>query len=178
MDEARIEITAGAGGVESEAWAEMVRRMYIRWATRHSLTVKPGREVTRTEVGIKSATFTIVGASVRRLLAEDGLHRLVRISPFDAGERRHTSFAAVDVEMTIEDHVVERPYWRHNSPFGRAQIRSYVLHPYKMVKDLRTGVAREDVEAVLDGDIDEFLDGAEAAGIPHKPDPNAPTAAV
>jgi len=178
MSEIRLEITAGAGGPEAQAWAAMVLHMYIRWAARHGYQIKPGREIKRTDAGIQGAALTVEGDGVKRLLAEDGIHRLVRISPFDAGARRHTSFVAVDVNETVQDHIVERPWHRSPSAFERGQVRSYVLTPYKIAKDLRTGITREDVDSVLDGDIDDFLDGAEAAGLPHKPDPDAPAAAT
>lgn len=166
--ETKLEVIAGTGGAESEAWAAMVLRMYLRWAVRHSLTVKPGREIVRSTAGIKRAALTIVGDEATKLASEVGIHRLVRRSPFDSEARRHTSFTTVLIEG------VRAPSDR----MGVGQIRSYVLDPYLKVKDLRTAVERDDVHAVLDGDIDGFLDAAEALGLPFTPDPNGPEAEV
>jgi peptide chain release factor 2 len=232
-----LEIHAGEGGTDSQDWAEMLLRMYERWAERRGyktqlLEVTPGEEA-----GIKSATMTMDGRHAYGLLsAERGVHRLVRISPFDAAKRRHTSFASVDVTPEIEDDVEvevspedlridtyrssgaggqhvnvtdsavrithiptgivvavqnERSQMQNRAVamhilksrllakaleereaeiralsgdkreigFG-SQIRSYVLHPYQMVKDHRTGTEKGNVQAVLDGAIDDFI-GAE-----------------
>lgn len=175
MSEVRMEITAGAGGPEAQAWAAMVLHMYLRWAARRGYSVAPGREVRRTEAGIERATIELSGAGVERSHAEDGVHRLVRCSPFDLEKRRHTSFASVRVTPIVEGHMVEPAHWHRGGLCG-GQIRSYVFDPYKMVKDLRTAIIREDVDAVLDGDLDDFLDGAVAAGLPHKCDPDGPMA--
>jgi peptide chain release factor 2 len=232
-----VSVHAGAGGTEAQDWAEMLLRMYLRWADQHGfgnelLSVSSGEEA-----GVKSAEIRISGRNVYGLLrSERGVHRLVRISPFDASGSRHTSFALVEVmpeaakgELTVEirpedirvdtyrasghggqnvqknDTAVrithlptglvvtcqnERSQGRnresamlvlesrlleleiervereraaikgvHVEAGWGNQIRSYVLQPYKMVKDLRTGVETSDVNAVLDGDIDEFIQG-------------------
>lgn len=164
MSEARIEITAGAGGPDAQAWAAMVLRMYVRWVARRGFAIKPGREVERSGAGIERAIIEVVGRDADRLLAtEHGIHRLVRFSPFDPEGRRRTSFASVFVAPTVEP-----AHWHHGLWGG--QIRSYVLDPYKKVKDLRTGLERDDSDAVLDGDIDCFVEAAMAAGIPHERD--------
>ena len=228
-------IHAGAGGTESQDWANMLVRMYLRWAEREGFgteldEVNPGEEA-----GIKSATLTVKGPNAFGLLStERGVHRLVRISPFDASSRRHTSFASLDVVPIIEEdeeieldpkdlridtyrssgaggqHVNvtdsavrithlptgiqaacqnERSQMqnrmvalrilkarladiarrerqekienlrgeRRNIQFG-SQIRSYVLHPYRMVKDHRTGTEIGNVDAVLDGDLEPLIE--------------------
>jgi peptide chain release factor 2 len=230
-----LEIHAGEGGTDSQDWAEMLLRMYLRWAERRGmktdlLEVTPGDEA-----GIKGATLTIEGRHAYGLAsAERGVHRLVRISPFDAAKRRHTSFASVDVTPEVEEDVEieinpddlridtyrssgaggqhvnvtdsavrithlptgivvscqnERSQMQNRAVAMRvlksrlvakaleereaemetlrgekseigfgSQIRSYVLHPYQMVKDHRTGVETGNVQAVLDGDIDRFIE--------------------
>jgi peptide chain release factor 2 len=230
-----LEVHAGEGGTDSQDWAEMLLRMYLRWTERRGekselLAVTPGEEA-----GIKSATLTISGRHAYGLLAaERGVHRLVRISPFDAAKRRHTSFASVDVTPEVEDdfeveispdelridtyrssgaggqHVNvtdsavrithlptgivvscqnERSQLQNRAVAMRilksrlvarareerdaelealrgekrdigfgSQIRSYVLHPYQMVKDHRTEIETGNVQAVLDGDIDRFIE--------------------
>ena len=229
-----LTIHAGAGGTESQDWAEMLMRMYLRWAERHDyqteiLDVSPGEEV-----GVKSVVIAIKGDYAHGYLkSEHGVHRLVRLSPFDADHARHTSFALVevmpeaeadiDVKIAPEDLQVET--FRSSGPGGQHmqktssavrlthrptglvvtcqsersqfqnkeialkilrsrllelelarreeerarlkgeritagwgnQIRSYVLHPYKMVKDHRTGYQTSNAEAVLDGDLDGFI---------------------
>ncbi len=229
-----LTINSGAGGVEAQDWAEMLARMYRRWAERRGSPLEVIEYTLGEEAGIKSATYSIAGEHAFGLLsAERGVHRLVRISPFDASSRRHTSFASVAVAPVIDETVevdvdekdlkvdtyrasgaggqhvnktdsavrithlptgivaqcqnersqhqnrevamrvlrarlFERQQERREQEiaaqsgekadvgFG-SQIRSYVLHPYKMVKDLRTGVETSDVERVLDGDIDAFI---------------------
>ncbi len=229
-----LTINSGAGGVEAQDWAEMLARMYRRWAERRGYSLEVLEYTLGEEAGIKSATYSIAGEHAFGLLsAERGVHRLVRISPFDASSRRHTSFASVAVAPVIDEAVevdvdekdlkvdtyrasgaggqhvnktdsavrithlptgivaqcqnersqhqirevamrvlrarlFEREQERREQEvaaqsgekadvgFG-SQIRSYVLHPYKMVKDLRTGVETSDVERVLDGDIDAFI---------------------
>ena len=228
-------INSGAGGTESQDWAQMLMRMYLRWADRNGnkaeiLDVQYGDEA-----GIKSATILISGDySYGYLKAEIGVHRLVRISPFDANKRRHTSFASVfvysevedDVEIEIKDEDLKVDVYRASGPGGQgvnttdsavrlthlptgiivqcqnersqfknkasamkvlksrifeleqekldeekkemeqkkkkiewgSQIRSYVLHPYRMVKDLRTSVEMGNVDAVLDGDLQSFIE--------------------
>jgi len=224
--DAIVSINAGAGGTEAQDWAEMLLRMYLRWTEKQDfknqiIDLQPGEEA-----GIKSATFTSSGRYAYGFLkAEKGIHRLVRISPFDASGRRHTSFAAVFVYPQVEDEIVidlksadlkidtfrssadsavrithlptgivvqcqneksqhrnremamkvlrSRLYEREqqlqsdklqeihdsleNISWG-SQIRSYVLHPYRMVKDHRTHVEKGNVDAVLDGDLDELIE--------------------
>jgi protein subunit release factor B len=169
MDEMRIEIKTGAGGPEGQATAAMILRMYLRWASKHGVSVALGRDVERTAAGISSATMTLIGDEASRLISESGVHRVVRNSPLDAEKRRHTSFVSVEMTPTVAGHVVEpRRFHRPSHPWD-GQIRSYVLDPYKKVKDLRTAVETDDVDAVFDGDIDLFLDAAEK--LP-PPDPN------
>ncbi len=233
--DAIISINAGAGGTEAQDWAEMLLRMYLRWTEKRNfknqiIDIQPGDEA-----GIKSVTFTSSGRYAYGLLkAEKGIHRLVRISPFDASGRRHTSFAAVFVYPQVEDEIVvdikagdikvdtyrasgaggqhvnktdsavrithaptgivvqcqneksqhrnremamkvlrSRLYEReqqlkseklqeiHNSLEDIAwgsQIRSYVLHPYRLVKDHRTQMEKGNVDAVLDGDLDDLME--------------------
>jgi peptide chain release factor 2 len=229
-------VHAGAGGTDSQDWAEMLLRMYLRWAERHRFSVDFIEESVGEEAGIKSATVRISGRRAYGLLkAERGVHRLVRLSPFDSAHRRHTSFALVEVTPEIEDDVtvevdpddVRVDVFRSSGAGGQhvnktssavrlthlptgivvtcqnersqqqnrdvawrvlrsrllalqqaahaqrvadlkgesmpaewgSQIRSYVLHPYTMVKDHRTGVEVGNTQAVLDGDIDAFIEG-------------------
>jgi len=224
----------GAGGTESQDWAAMLMRMYTRWAERHDFRVEVLDLLDGEEAGIKSATLLIAGANAYGFLkAERGVHRLVRISPFDASGRRHTSFASVDVMPDIEgvDDVEINPddlkidTYRAGGPGGQHvnkadsavrithlptgivvqcqkersqranratamkilkakliermeeerarelaelrgeqreiawgnQIRSYIFQPYTLVKDHRTGVETGNVNAVMDGEIDEFI---------------------
>ncbi len=227
-------IQAGAGGTEAQDWASMLARMYVRWAERHGYVVDVIDEHPGDEAGIKSITLQIAGLRAYGWLKADaGVHRLVRISPFDSNARRHTSFASVDVWPDIDDDIVvdiadkdlridtyrasgaggqhvnktdsairithiptnivvtcqtdrsqhknrdmamkmlrsklyelemkKRQEAEAASKEGQkkiewgSQIRSYVLQPYQMVKDLRTGVESTDPDSVLDGDIDRFL---------------------
>ncbi len=236
-----LEIHAGAGGTEAQDWAEMLMRMYTRWAERRRYKVNWIEESPGEEAGIKSATLQIAGADAYGWLkTETGVHRLVRISPFDANARRHTSFASVgaypvidesiDIEILEKDlridtyrasgaggqHVnrtdsavrithlptgivvqcqndrsqhrnramamqmlkarIYEQELRRREDAARAehqaksdigwghQIRSYVLHPYQMVKDLRTGVETSNTQGVLDGDLDAFIIAALAEG--------------
>ncbi|GAB4534786.1 MAG: hypothetical protein Fur0020_01710 [Thermodesulfovibrionia bacterium] len=231
-----MSIHPGAGGTESQDWAQMLMRMYIRWAERRGFKVEVVDVLAGEEAGIKSATLTITGDyAYGYLKAEAGVHRLVRISPFDANKRRHTSFAAVlvypeisdeiDVDLREDDLKIET--FRASGAGGQHvnktssavrithiptgiivscqnersqhknramalkilrarlyamkkreqdkkmeeligekkdiawgnQIRSYILQPYQMVKDHRTGVEKGNVTAVLDGDIDDFITG-------------------
>ncbi len=228
---------AGAGGTESQDWAEMLLRMYLRWAEREGLDVELDEVLYGDEAGIKSATFIVHGTNAYGLLsAERGVHRLVRISPFDAAKRRHTSFASLDVipllEETAEEDVEIDPkdlridVYRSTGPGGQSvnttdsavrithlptlitaacqnersqlqnravamrilkarlsermrrakqekletlrgerrgidfgsQIRSYVLAPYRLVKDHRTNVEVGDVDRVLDGDLGALIE--------------------
>jgi peptide chain release factor 2 len=231
-----VTVHPGAGGTESQDWAEMLMRMYLRWAERQDFKTEINELQDGDEAGIKSATFTITGDFAFGLLAgETGVHRLVRISPFDQAKRRHTSFASVFVSPEIDDSIVidikpddlridtyrsggkggqhvnttdsavrithlptglvtgcqnERSQHKNKDRamkmmrsklyeyeldkkkaisrkledskleinFG-SQIRSYVLQPYRMAKDLRTRVEVGDVDRVLDGDLDPFIRG-------------------
>jgi peptide chain release factor 2 len=228
---------AGAGGTESQDWAEMLLRMYLRWVERERLDVEVDEVQYGDEAGIKSATFIVHGTNAYGLLStERGVHRLVRISPFDAQKRRHTSFANLDViplleEATEEDVDIDPKdlridVYRSTGPGGQSvnttdsavrithlptgiaaacqnersqlqnravamrilkarlfermrteqqerlenlrgerkgidfgsQIRSYVLAPYRLVKDHRTGVEIGDVDRVLDGDLEQLIE--------------------
>jgi peptide chain release factor 2 len=241
-----LEVHAGAGGTESQDWAEMLMRMYMRWAESHGDKVEWLEESPGEEAGLKSATIKIVGPNAYGWLkTESGVHRLVRISPFDAAARRHTSFASVwvypvvedDIQVEINEKDLRVDTYRSSGAGGQHvnktdsavrlthlptgivvqcqndrsqhrnraaamamlkarlyefelrkreteaqavrearpeigwghQIRSYVLHPYQMVKDLRTGVEKSAVQAVLDGEIDGFLEAALAARIESGP---------
>jgi peptide chain release factor 2 len=236
-------IQAGAGGTESNDWADMLFRMYNRWAERRGFTVELQDVQAGDQAGISKATILIKGENAYGYAkAERGVHRLVRISPFDANKRRHTSFCAVDVIAEInEDINIEIPdseirvdVYRSSGKGGQgvnttdsavrlthipsgivvvcqnersqiknrasalnvlkarlyekkldeqrsemekfygekgeigwgSQIRSYVLQPYQMVKDLRTGVSTSDTQGVLDGDIDRFVNAWLRAGCP------------
>jgi peptide chain release factor 2 len=241
-----LEIHAGAGGTESQDWAEMLERMYARWAERKGYKVQYLEESAGEGAGIKSATLLVKGENAYGWLkTEAGVHRLVRISPFDANARRHTSFASVTVfpvvDQTIEIDVPEKEVridtYRSSGAGGQHvnktesavrithlptgivvscqtersqhqnravcwnmlrsrlyelelekkeaetaaligqktdigwghQIRSYVLQPYQLVKDLRTGVESRTPQAVLDGELDPFMSAALAQAIGGKP---------
>ncbi len=240
-----LEINSGAGGTESQDWAEMLLRMYSRWAARRGFKVELIDETRGEEAGIKSATLKISGHNAYGWAkTETGVHRLVRISPFDSNARRHTSFASAWVYPVIDDSIdiqindkdlqvdtmrsggaggqhvnkTESAVRITHLPTGIAvksqssrsqhanraeamnmlkarlyekelrereakaqavadsktdvawghQIRSYVLHPYQMVKDLRTNVETSDSAGVLDGDLDEFISAALAERIEGK----------
>jgi peptide chain release factor 2 len=242
-----IAIHAGAGGVESQDWAEMLLRMYLRWAERHQyqtevLDTSPGEEA-----GIKSAIVEVSGDySFGYLKSEHGVHRLIRLSPFDADHARHTSFALVevmpeaerDVDIKLSPEDIKIDTFRSSGPGGQHmqktssavrivhlptglsvscqsersqyqnkenamrvlqarllklelakreeeraklkgqrivagwgnQIRSYILHPYKMVKDHRTDYQTGDTEAVLDGKLDDFITAYLRAGLGREDD--------
>jgi peptide chain release factor 2 len=242
-----VEIHAGAGGTEAQDWALMLTRMYLRWAEQHNFKTDWLEESPGEEAGLKSATFKVLGANAYGWLkTESGVHRLVRISPFDSQARRHTSFASAWIYPVIDDKIeieVQEKDCRIDTyrasgaggqhinktdsavrithiPTGivvssqqdrsqhrnraiawdmlRArlyeqelqkreavadavnatkteigwghQIRSYVLQPYQMVKDLRTGVETGNSGAVLDGDIDRFLEASLAARLSGGPE--------
>ncbi|HET6494631.1 MAG TPA: peptide chain release factor 2 [Thermoleophilia bacterium] len=229
-----LNIHPGAGGTESQDWAEMLLRMYLRWFERRGFKVAINDMQEGEEAGLKSVTLTVEGENVYGLLAsEKGVHRLVRMSPFDSANRRHTSFVSVDasplvnedVEVQIDDDDLRIDTYRSSGAGGQhvnktssairithiptnivvqcqnersqlqnktvamsmlksklveleerklaeemarergevlnvdfgSQIRSYVLHPYQMVKDLRTGYEVGNSQSVLDGDLDGFV---------------------
>src|SRR6476646_8397888 len=194
-----LEAHAGAGGTESQDWASMLMRMYVRGAEQHGYKVDWIEESEGEGAGIKSATVMIKGHNAYGWLkSENGVHRLVRISPFDSNARRHTSLASVVVFPVVDDsiNIVVKCQQDRSQHRNRAmawdmlraklfemevkkreataeaeqaaktdigwghQIRSYVLQPYQMVKDLRTGVSTSNTAGVLDGDLDEFMQAA------------------
>jgi peptide chain release factor 2 len=239
-----LEINAGAGGTESCDWAQMLARMYVRWAEGHGYKVELISENPGEEAGIRSATYKIVGPNAYGWLkSESGVHRLVRISPYDSAARRHTSFSSVWVYPVIDDNIeidinpsdIRVDTYRSSGAGGQHvnttdsavrmthlptgivvtsseksqhqnranamaalksrlyemelrkrteaiqashdakgeagwgnQIRSYVLQPYQMVKDLRTQVETSDTSGVLDGDLDQFMAAALARQVTGK----------
>jgi peptide chain release factor 2 len=236
-----LEINAGAGGTESCDWASMLARMYVRWAEKKGYTVELQSETSGEEAGIRSAAYKISGKNAYGWLkSESGVHRLVRISPYDSAARRHTSFSSVwvypvvddNIDIEIADRDIRIDTYRSSGAGGQHvnttdsavrithlptnivvtssmksqhqnrdacmialkarlyqmeldrrnaavnaqhdakgdagwgnQIRSYVLQPYQMVKDLRTGVETSDTGGVLDGDVDRFMAATLALGV-------------
>jgi peptide chain release factor 2 len=238
--DAFVEINAGSGGTEAQDWAEMLSRMYLRWAEQHGYKVQLLDQSEGEQAGIKSATLQVSGPSAYGWLkTESGVHRLVRISPFDSAARRHTSFASVwvypvvddTIEIEVNDADLKVDTFRASGAGGQHvnktesairithvpsgiivacqtdrsqhrnratamnmlrarlyemelqkreaaaaqteaakteigwghQIRNYVLAPYQLVKDLRTGLEKGNPSAVLDGELDEFMAAALAA---------------
>jgi peptide chain release factor 2 len=237
-----LSIHPGAGGTESQDWAQMLMRMYLRWAERAGFKAEVVDLLPGEEAGIKSATIEISGEyAYGYLKSEIGVHRLIRISPFDASKRRHTSFASVsvipeveDVEVVVKDEDIRVDVYRSSGPGGQgvntadsavrithlptgivvacqnersqlrnrdtamrvlkarlyqiyekkqreelaeltgekkdsafgSQIRTYTFHPYQIIKDHRTGVEVGKVDAVMDGEIDPFIEAYLAAGKP------------
>jgi len=236
-----VSIHPGAGGTEAQDWAEMLMRMYLRWAEKRGYKTEILDYQSGEEAGVKSVTFTAAGDyAYGRLKAEAGVHRLVRISPFDANKRRHTSFASVfvypevedDIDITIDEKELRIDTYRASSAGGQhvnktdsavrithlptnivvqcqnersqlknknvamkvlrsrlyelrkkeqeeklgklvsekkdiawgSQIRSYVFQPYQMVKDHRTGTETGNVTAVMDGELDQFIEAYLIAG--------------
>jgi peptide chain release factor 2 len=229
-----LSIHPGAGGTDSTDWAQMLLRMYLAWAERRGYEVKTMDVQPGDEAGIKSATVLVKGPfAFGYMRAEVGVHRLVRLSPFDAAHRRHTSFASVaaypevdDVEVEIDESDIRVDFYKASGPGGQhvnksstavrltheptgivvtcqnersqyrnrlnamkvlrariyaireverraeqaeaegqkmdiawgSQIRSYVMHPYQLIKDNRTGMETSDVGGVLDGDLDGFIE--------------------
>jgi peptide chain release factor 2 len=237
-----LSIHPGAGGTESQDWAQMLMRMYLRWAERAGFKAEVVDLLPGEEAGIKSATIEISGEyAYGYLKSEIGVHRLIRISPFDASKRRHTSFASVsvipeveDVEVVVKDDELRVDVYRSSGPGGQgvntadsavrithlptnivvacqnersqlrnrdtamrvlkarlyqiyekkqraelaeltgekkdsafgSQIRTYTFHPYQIIKDHRTSVEVGKVDAVMDGEIDPFIEAYLAAGKP------------
>ena len=237
-----LSIHPGAGGTESQDWAQMLMRMYLRWAERAGFKAEVVDLLPGEEAGIKSATIEMSGEyAYGYLKSEIGVHRLIRISPFDASKRRHTSFASVsvipeveDVEVVVKDEDIRVDVYRSSGPGGQgvntadsavrithlptgivvacqnersqlrnrdtamrvlkarlyqiyekkqreelaeltgekkdsafgSQIRTYTFHPYQIIKDHRTGVEVGKVDAVMDGEIDPFIEAYLAAGKP------------
>jgi peptide chain release factor 2 len=239
-----LEINAGAGGTESCDWASMLARMYVRWAEAKGYTVEMQSETPGEEAGIRSVAYKVMGRNAYGWLkSESGVHRLVRISPYDSAARRHTSFSSVwvypvvddNIEIEVQDKDIRIDTYRSSGAGGQHvnktdsavrithfptnivvtsslksqhqnrdiamqalksrlyqlelekrhaaiqeahdskgdagwgnQIRSYVLQPYQMVKDLRTGVETSDTGGVLDGDLDAFMAATLALGVSGK----------
>ncbi|MBK8441068.1 MAG: peptide chain release factor 2 [Rhodobacter sp.] len=239
-----LEINAGAGGTESCDWAAMLARMYVRWAEKKGYTVEMQSETAGEEAGIRSVSYKIMGKNAYGWLkSESGVHRLVRISPYDSAARRHTSFSSIwvypvvddNIDIEVQDKDIRIDTYRSSGAGGQHvnktdsavrithfptnivvtsslksqhqnrdiamqalksrlyqleldrrsaavleahenkgdagwgnQIRSYVLQPYQMVKDLRTGVETSDTQGVLDGDLDRFMAATLALGMSGK----------
>ena len=183
-----LSLHAGAGGTEAQDWTLMLYRMYTRYCERHGFTVKLIDMLDGDEAGLKSVTFEVDGENAYGFLrSEKGVHRLVRISPFDSNARRQTSFSSLDVSPIIDDddNEIEIDMKENCMRMLRAklvemrerereekmadikgemkkiewgsQIRSYVFHPYSLVKDHRTGYETSNVDAVMDGELDGFI---------------------
>ncbi|MCX6034348.1 MAG: PCRF domain-containing protein, partial [Chloroflexi bacterium] len=168
-----------AGGTDSQDWAAMLMRMYLRWAEKNGYQTEILDSSEGEEAGIKSATISISGKyAYGYLRSEKGVHRLVRLSPFDAAHRRHTSFTLVEVlpqvafdspEVPIDPRLLEIQKAKKEEEIAilrgeytkaewGSQIRSYVIHPYQMVKDHRTEHETGNTQAVLDGNLEEFME--------------------
>jgi len=252
LNSAIVDINAGAGGTEAQDWVEMLLRMYLRWVDRQGFKARIVDSMEGDEAGIKNVTFTVSGKYAYGLLrSEIGIHRLVRISPFDASSRRHTSFASVYVTPEVDESIVidlnekdlrvdtfrasgaggqhvnktssavrithlpsgivvqcqdEKSQHRNRELAMKilkarlyeleeekkakelaekhqemkeiawgSQIRSYILHPYRLIKDHRTSVEIGNVDAVLDGDLEAFTQAylLQQAGLIEKPDQKA-----
>jgi peptide chain release factor 2 len=244
-NDAYLQINAGAGGTEAQDWAEILLRMYVRWAEQHGYKVSTLEQSDGEEAGIKSATIQIAGLDAYGWLkTETGVHRLVRISPYDSNARRHTSFASVSISPVVDENInieildkdLKVDTYRSSGAGGQHvnktesairithlpsgiivacqtgrsqhqnraeamqmlkarlyevelrkredalkashdektdigfghQIRSYVLHPYQMVKDVRTEVETSDTQGVLNGDLDRFLEASLAQKLEKK----------
>lgn len=244
-NDAYLQVNAGAGGTEAQDWAAIIFRMYLRWAEKHGCKISLMDQQDGEVAGLKSAIIEIKGDNVYGWLkSETGVHRLVRISPYDSNARRHTSFCSVavtpviddDIDIKIEDKDLRVDTYRASGAGGQHvnrtdsavrlthmptgivvscqsgrsqhqnraeamkmlkaklyeremqardaekqkredektdigfghQIRSYVLHPYQMVKDLRTGLQTSDTQGVLDGGLDEFLEASLASKLDSK----------
>ena len=163
---------AGAGGTEAQDWCQMLYRMYTRWAERHGFEYKIMDYQEGDEAGLKSASIMIEGENAYGFLkGENGVHRLVRVSPFDANARRQTSFSAIEVIPEIEDdsedfEIREREHLANIADIKGvqqkiewgSQIRNYVFMPYTLVKDTRTGCETSNVNGVMDGALDPFIE--------------------
>ena len=147
---------AGAGGTEAQDWTEMLYRMYTRWAERHGYTYQLMDYEAGDEAGIKSATILIEGENAYGYLkSENGVHRLVRVSPFDANARRQAKLAELKLQQHAEK-ISDLKGVQMKIEWG-SQIRSYVFMPYTLAKDTRTGYEMGNIQAVMDGDIDGFI---------------------
>ena len=152
-NDAYLEIKPGAGGTESQDWAQMLERLYVRWAEDHRFKVEIEEEQAGEEAGIKSATLRVSGTNAYGWLkTESGVHRLVRISPWKMLRAR-----LYEIELQKREAAAQALHAAKTDIGWGHQIRSYVLQPYQMVKDLRTGHQTSDTQSVLDGDIDPFL---------------------
>ena len=166
LDEANcyLEVQSGSGGTEAQDWAEMLLRMYLRWMERKGFTGSVSEISDGDVAGIKSATVLVKGSyAYGWLKTETGVHRLVRKSPFDSGNRRHTSFASIFIsyELELQQRKAEqRQIEDSKADIGwGSQIRSYVLDQSR-VKDIRTNVEVTNPTAVLDGDLDIFIEAS------------------